>query len=81
MAFSLRAQILREVAYNQDVRVLYIDEDYSVALVGGSRDKYLWILSRTPAVTDSKLEPVIREARIRGYDTSKLIWVSQNMAE
>lgn len=66
---------------NSDYRVLYIDEDYSVALVGGSRDKYLWILSRTPAVTDSKLEPVIHEARIRGYDTSKLIWVNQNMAE
>lgn len=67
--------------FYSDYRVLYIDEDYSVALVGGSRDKYLWILSRTPAVTDSKLEPVIRKARIRGYDTSKLIWVNQNMAE
>ena len=67
--------------FYSDYRVLYIDEDYSVALVGSSGDKYLWILSRTPAVTDSKLEPVIREARIRGYDTSKLIWVNQNMAE
>ena len=58
-----------------------IDEDYTIALVGGASDKYLWILSRTPAVPDSKLEPVILEASSRGYDTSKLIWVNQKGAE
>lgn len=60
--------------FYSDYRVLYIDEDYTIALVGGASDKYLWILSRTPAVPDSTLEPVILEASSRGYDTSKLIW-------
>ena len=64
--------------FYSDYRILMLSEDYSVALVGSSSDKYLWILSRTPSLPQPVIESVVTEARNRGYDTSKLIWVDQS---
>ena len=63
--------------FYSDYRILMLDEDYSAALVGSSSDKYLWVLSRTPSLPQSKLDKIIEEASRRGYDTSRLIWVKQ----
>ena len=61
-----------------DYYVLVLDPiKYAYALVGSSSDKYLWILSRTPKLDSATLEYLLDQARKRGYDTSKLIWVSQ----
>ncbi len=59
--------------------VMMLDDDYRVALVGSGSPDYLWILSRTPAVDTDMLDAVLEEASARGYDTSKLIWVDQDM--
>lgn len=61
-----------------DYYVLELDQvAYSCALIGSSTDKYLWILSRTPQLDDKKLQQLLDDAKERGYDTSKLIWVKQ----
>ena len=60
-----------------DYRVLYIDVDYQYALVGSASSNYLWILSRTPEISDSAKDTLLTEAICRGYDTSKFIWVRQ----
>ena len=60
-----------------DYRIMLIDPDYKWALVGGSNDKFLWILSRTPKLEDSVRETILAEATRRGYDVGKLIWVEQ----
>ncbi|MNF06945.1 Outer membrane lipoprotein Blc precursor [compost metagenome] len=54
--------------------MLYHDKDYRVALVGHPNREYLWLLSRTPAVTDQLREQLLTIAREQGYDTSNLIW-------
>ena len=54
-----------------------LDEDYQYVLVGGSSDKYLWILSRTPKLDDATKTLILAEAERRGYDTNRLIWVKQ----
>ena len=56
---------------------MLIDPDYKWVLVGGSNDKFLWILSRTPKLEDSVRETILAEATRRGYDVGKLIWVKQ----
>ena len=61
-----------------DYRVLAIDDDYSVALVGSGGSDYLWILSRSPSLDAKQKEALLSEASRRGYDTSKLIWVRQS---
>ena len=61
-----------------DYRIMMIDKNYQYALVGGSTDKFLWILSRTPQLDETTLSLILAEADQRGYDTRKLIWVKQN---
>lgn len=62
-----------------DYRILMIDDSYSYALIGGSNDKYLWIMSRTPYLDESDMTEILFEARLRGYDVNKLVWVEQMM--
>ena len=61
-----------------DYRVMMIDENYTCALVGSGGADYLWILSRTPALADKAKFALLVEARRRGYDTDKLIWVKHD---
>lgn len=42
-------------------------------LVGSHSPKYLWILSRTPTLPPKELDYILELARLRGYDTSKLM--------
>lgn len=63
--------------FYSDYRIMMLDADYQYVLVGGSNDKYLWILSRTPQLDDATRTLILAEANRRGYDTSKLIWVKQ----
>lgn len=63
--------------FYSDYRILLLDNDYQYALVGSGSDKYLWILSRTPQISDSTKISILAEAKGRGYDTDKLIWVNQ----
>lgn len=57
-----------------DYWVLYVSPDYKVALVGSPSRKFLWLLSRTPKVSDSVRNDMLMRAQQQGYDTTKLIW-------
>ena len=60
-----------------DYRILWVDENYQYALVGGDSSEYLWILARTPAIDVLIKNTILSEAKRRGYDIDKLIWVEQ----
>lgn len=60
-----------------DYRILWLDADYQHVLVGGGDSDYLWILSRTTAVNPTVKRLILTEAKRRGYDADKLIWVEQ----
>ena len=64
--------------FYSDYNVMMLDDDYQVALVGSKSPKYLWILARTPEVSDKVMDQVLEEASGRGYDIDKLIWVDQS---
>lgn len=67
--------------FYSDYRIMMLSKDYKYALVGSKSAKYLWILSRTPAVPEGTLNHILVEAANRGYDISKLIWVKQGIPE
>ena len=60
-----------------DYRILWLDRDYSHALVGGDDAGDLWILAREPNISTEMRETLLAEARRRGYDTTRLVWVRQ----
>ena len=51
-----------------DYNVLYVDEFYSYALVGGGNPNYLWILSRTKELDDRVVSGLLDLAGEQGYN-------------
>ena len=60
-----------------DYRIMMLDENYQYVLVGGSTNRFLWILSRTPQLDEATISLILAEAEHRGYDTTRLLWVKQ----
>lgn len=63
--------------FYSDYNILALDNNYEWALIGSKSPKYLWILSRTQRLPDVVLDEILRIAQEKGYDTSKLIMVTQ----
>ncbi|TYT75490.1 lipocalin family protein [Desulfobotulus mexicanus] len=53
-------------------------ENYQYAFVSGPKTKYLWLLSRTPAVEPEILAKFIEISKAAGFDTDALIFVNHN---
>ncbi|MDX1697298.1 MAG: lipocalin family protein [Thiohalobacterales bacterium] len=53
-------------------------ENYQYAFVAGYNRKYLWLLSRTPAVEDELVARFVSRARQLGFDTDGLIFVTHD---
>lgn len=64
--------------FYSDYNIMMLDDDYQVVLVGSSSPDYLWIMARTPEVSDEVIGEYLEEAERRGYDTGNLIWVDQS---
>ena len=61
-------------AYN----IISLDkQDYSYSLVCGPNRSYLWILSRSPNMPESKIKELISLAKQYGFPTDELIFVEQ----
>lgn len=63
--------------FYSDYNILLLDEGYNYALIGSKSSKYLWILARTPQISQEVKDILLAEAEKRGYDTQSLIWVRQ----
>ncbi|HEY7883421.1 MAG TPA: lipocalin family protein [Cellvibrionaceae bacterium] len=58
--------------------IFELDTDYQFAFISGASHKYLWLLARTPQVSDDLVQTFIRSAEARGFDTDNLIFVDHN---
>jgi len=57
--------------------VVALDTDYRWAMVAGNDRDYLWLLARERSLPDEVKARLLEQARVLGFDTDKLIWVSQ----
>ena len=57
--------------------VIALDKEYRHALVCGPDRDYLWILSRTPTISDEMKQQMLDVATRQGFDVSKLMWIEQ----
>ncbi len=61
--------------------VFELDKDnYQYAFVSGPDTAYLWLLSRTPTVSQALLDRFTQKAKTLGFNTKKLILVDQSPA-
>ncbi len=56
-----------------DYWILDLGADYEYALVGGPDRKSLWILSRTPTLSEIDYQHLIEVATEQGFDATKLV--------
>ena len=56
--------------------IFELDEDYQTAFIAGNTTNYLWLLARTPKVSQELVDEFIARADQLGFDTSQLIFVN-----
>jgi apolipoprotein D and lipocalin family protein len=56
-----------------DYWVLDIESDYSAALVGSPDRKYLWVLARSPKVSEEVYQRLTATGSAEGFDISQLV--------
>jgi len=55
--------------------ILHVGEDYEEAIVGTPNRKYLWLLARTPTISEARQAALVARANQLGFDTARLITV------
>ena len=55
-------------------KVIYVDNAYTVAVVTGGDYSQLWILARTPVISESELERLLQWTANLGYENGNLIF-------
>ncbi|MDH3329791.1 MAG: lipocalin family protein [Desulfobulbaceae bacterium] len=53
-------------------------EKYQYAFVAGYNKSYLWLLSRTPTVSNELVDEFVKRSEALGFDTANLIFVEHN---
>ncbi len=61
-----------------DYWVLDLDPQYQLAAVGDPSKKYLWILSRTPQISEASYKALTQRLLLMGFDVSRLEKTTQN---
>lgn len=56
-------------------------QNYQYAFISGYNTSYLWLLSRTPAVSEDVKKRFVGKSKKLGFDTSSLIFTEQNLAQ
>lgn len=60
-----------------DYRIAYLDEDYSHTVIARNKRDFVWLMARTPAISDSDYAELVELIESLGYDIAKLGKVPQ----
>ena len=60
-----------------DYRIVHLDDEYQHTIIGRQDRDYVWIMARTPTVSDADYDQLLSVVESLGYDTSKLQAVPQ----
>ncbi len=60
-----------------DYWIIGLEDDYSISLVGEPQGRYLWILSRTPVLSDEQRADALARLKAFGYNTDALYFTRQ----
>ena len=60
-----------------DYRIVYLDDDYTQTVIARQKRDFVWIMARTPTISDEDYDRLIELVASIGYDTSKIERVPQ----
>jgi len=58
--------------FKGDFRIIYLDDDYQTTVIGRAKRDYVWVMSRTPELSDADFQRMKTFIESVGYDGSKL---------
>jgi apolipoprotein D and lipocalin family protein len=61
-----------------DYRIIYLDEEYRVTIIGRQKRDYVWIMARSPGIPEQEYRKLIEFLAQQGYDTGKVRKVPQD---
>ena len=64
-----------------DYRIIYLDEDYSMTVVARQKRDFIWIMARTPEISDVDYQCLVELAGSVGYDVNEIVRVPQQWQE
>ena len=60
-----------------DYRIVYLDPDYEVTVIGRNKRDFVWIMARRPQIEESKFEEIVGFLGSVGYNTEEIRTVPQ----
>lgn len=63
--------------FKGDYRIIYLDEDYMVTVIGREKRDYVWLMARTPDLPESDYQRAMAAIERAGYDMSQVQRVPQ----
>lgn len=60
-----------------DYRIVYLNKDYTQVIVGRNKRDYVWIMARSPHISEQDYQSLLKLIAEQGYDTSKIQKVPQ----
>ncbi len=64
-----------------DYRIVYLDDDYTQTIIGRNKRDFVWIMARTPQLSEQDYQRLIGIAVDLGYDAADILRVPQQTAE
>ncbi len=65
--------------FKSDYRIVYLNGDYSQVIVGRQKRDYVWIMARTPAISETDYLNLVQITAEEGYDKSQIQKVPQRI--
>lgn len=63
--------------FKAEYLIIYLENDYSITVIGRSKLDYVWIMARTPRIPETKYRSIIERLAAVGYDTGRIQEVPQ----
>lgn len=61
-----------------DYRIVYLDDAYTKTIIARQKRDFVWIMARTPTISEAEYDTLVARVAQIGYDTSLLQRVPQN---
>jgi len=63
--------------FKSDYRIVYLADDYSQTIIGRQSRDFVWIMARTPSISDSDYDRLLEFVATLGYDPTLVQRVPQ----
>ena len=65
--------------FKAEYRIIFLNEDYTTAVIGRTKRDYVWIMARQPGIPDEAFAEILNFLEDQGYDISKVQKVPQSI--